>query len=603
MTALARARGRAPGILLLAALATGVAAQHHQQAPDAPKIIAPGYAALNYEAPIPGSYRLPPLGAAADGDIVDSSGAQRRLHQAFGDGVTLLAFIYTSCDDVNGCPLATFVMAQVARRLQADPVIRERLKLVSYSFDIAHDTPAVLSRYAESFRPDGARWDFVTAPDADTLRTTLAAYQQTVQQTGGHAFSHILRVFLVDGEQRIRNIYSTAFLHADTVAADIRTLLMEQGALASAPAPAVDAATTRNADDPLLGLPPLTAMPGPQPTAAQAALGARLFFDRRLSLNRTLSCAMCHVPAQGFAVNELATAVGIEGRTVKRNAPTLLNVGWLGVLFHDARENRLEQQVWAPLLASNEMGNPSIGYVLDNLRHWSGYAAAFEEAFGTGIGMESVGAALAAYQRTLVAGGSPFDRWHYGGDETAVDAAAKRGFALFRGKAGCVACHSVGPEHALFTDQQLHNTGLGYRASMAPDARRRLTELAPGVAIEYDLSYVQPSAERKPNDLGRYEVTQDPADRWKYRTAPLRNVALTAPYMHDGSLATLAEVVAFYDRGGIPNEGLDPLVHPLGLSAAEQADLVAFLESLTSPAVARLVDEAQAIEVSNPRVE
>ena len=138
---------------------------------------------------------------------------------------------------------------------------------------------------------------------------------------------------------------------------------------------------------------------------------------------------------------------------------------------------------------------------------------------------------------------------------------------------------------------------------MAPDARRRLTELAPGVAIEYDLSYVQPSAERKPNDLGRYEVTQDPADRWKYRTAPLRNVALTAPYMHDGSLATLAAVVAFYDRGGIPNEGLDPLVRPLGLSAAEQADLVAFLESLTSPAVARLVDEAQAIEVSNPRVE
>ncbi|MGE0485678.1 MAG: cytochrome c peroxidase [Gammaproteobacteria bacterium] len=603
MTPIARARGRAPGFLLLAALATGAAAQHHQQAPDAPKVIAPGYAALDYEAPVPGTYTLPPLGAAADGNVVDASGQGRHLHETFGDGVTLLAFIYTSCDDVNGCPLATFVMAQVARRLQADPVIRERLKLVSYSFDIAHDTPAVLARYADSFRPAGARWDFVTAPDAATLKATLGAYQQSVQQTGGHAFAHILRVFLVDGERRIRNIYSTAFLHADTVAADIRTLLLEQGELApGAPSPA-NAPSARAVDDPLLGLPPLTAMPGPQPTPAQVALGARLFFDRRLSLNRTLSCAMCHVPGQGFAVNELATAVGIEGRTVKRNAPTLLNVGWLDVLFHDARENTLEQQVWSPLLAANEMGNPSIGYVIDNLRRWSGYEDAFRAALGTGIGMESIGAALAAYQRTLVAGGSPFDRWHYGGDETAVGESAKRGFALFRGKAGCVACHTVGPDHALFTDQALHNTGLGYRASMAPDARRRLTELAPGVAIEYDLAYVQPSAERKPNDLGRYEVTQDPADRWKYRTAGLRNVALTAPYMHDGSLATLAEVVAFYDRGGVPNEGLDPLIRPLGLSSAERSDLVTFMESLTSPAVARLVREAQAIEVSNPRVD
>ncbi|MCA8967061.1 MAG: SCO family protein, partial [Planctomycetes bacterium] len=341
-------------------------------------------------------------------------------------------------------------MAQVARRLQADPVIRERLKLVSYSFDIAHDTPAVLSRYAESFRPDGARWDFVTAPDADTLRTTLAAYQQTVQQTGGHAFSHILRVFLVDGEQRIRNIYSTAFLHAHTVAADIRTLLIKQGALASAPAPAVDAATTRNADDPLLGLPPLAAMPGPQPTAAQAALGARLFFDRRLSLNRTLSCAMCHVPAQGFAVNELATAVGIEGRTVKRNAPTLLNVGWLGVLFHDAREDTLELQILGPLLARNEMANPSAGHVLATIRAQPDYAGLFEAAFGEPVNLRNLGRAIAAWERTLLSGDSPFDRWHYGGRRDAVGDDVKRGFDVFRGKGGCTACHFVGGDDALF---------------------------------------------------------------------------------------------------------------------------------------------------------
>lgn len=605
-----RARSRAPGcslllaLLALLALLTACAASAHEHAaPDAPQVIAPGYAALDFAAPEPGSYRLPPLGTAADAAIVDSHGEQRRLYDVFGPGVTLLAFIYTSCDDVNGCPLATFVMGQVARRLQADPVIRERLALVSFSFDPAHDTPPVLARYARSFRPAGARWSFVTAPDENALVTTLAAYQQSVVQGAGHRFAHILRVFLVDHEHRIRNIYSTSFLHADTVAADIRTLLLEQGELDTDAGGAGIAAgsTADSTTSALLGLPPLAAMPGPQPTPAQAALGARLFFDRRLSLNRTLSCAMCHVPAQGFAVNELATAVGIEGRTVKRNAPTLLNVGWLDVLFHDARENRLEQQVWAPLLAHNEMGNPSIGYVIDNLRGWSDYAQAFRAAFDSEITMESVGRALAAYERTLVAADSPFDRWHYAGENGAVDAAARRGFALFRGKAGCSACHTVGEHHALFTDQALHNTGIGYNASMAPNKRHKLTEIAPGVAIEYDLAYVQPSAERKPNDLGRYEVTQDPADRWKYRTPTLRNVALTAPYMHDGSLATLAEVVAFYDRGGIPNEGLDPLVHPLGLSAAERADLVAFLESLTSPAVDRLVREAQAVEVNNPR--
>jgi len=480
--------------------------------------------------------------------------------------------------------------------------IGDALRLVSYSFDIEHDTPAVLEKYARSFRPEGAHWDFVTAPDTATLERTLAAYQQSFQKSGGHTFAHILRVFLIDTEQRIRNIYSTAFLHADTVAADVRTLLIEAGRLdaGAAAQPAHDTHGGRDPADPHLGLPPDSAMNGPRPTAAQAALGARLFFDRRLSHNRTISCAMCHVPAQGFTVNELATAVGVEGRTVKRNAPTLLNSAWLDRLFHDARETRLEHQVWSPLLAHNEMANPSVGYVIDNLSQWSGYREAFREAFDADIDMESIGAALAAYQRTLVAGGSPFDRWHFGGEEDAVDAAVKRGFALFRGKAGCIACHTMDDGHALFTDQALHNTGIGYAASMAPDGGQRNAELAPGTAIAYDLAYVAPSAERKPNDLGRYEVTQDPDDRWKYRTPGLRNVALTRPYMHDGSLSTLADVVAFYNRGGSPNELLDPLIRPLGLSDAEQADLVAFLQSLTSPAVDRLVDAAQAVTISNP---
>ena len=597
-----RARGCVPGLLLATLVATaGQTSAHQKEIDDTARLLAPGYGALQYEAPEPGTYELPPLGAAADGAVIDSKGRSERLHELYRGGITLLAFIYTQCDDVNGCPLATFVMGQMAKRLQADPGIGDKLRLVSYSFDIEHDKPAVLERYAQSFRPQGARWDFVTAPDVSALRTTLSAYQQSVQKSGGHAFAHILRVFLIDASQRIRNIYSTAFLHADTVAADVRTLLLEQDAMTRRTASNAVVNDGESPLQPYLGLPPVEAMNGPRPTAEQIALGAKLFFDRRLSLNRTISCAMCHVPAQGFAVNELATAVGVEGRTVKRNAPTLLNVAYLDVLFHDAREFRLEHQIWSPLLASNEMANPSVGYVLENLRQWDDYAERFRAAYDAEITMASLGAALAAYQRSLIAGGSPFDQWYYGKDKQALGGAAKRGFEVFRGKGGCTACHTVGEHHALFTDQALHNTGIGYRASMGTDENMRTEEIAPGTAISYDLRYVAPSAERKPNDLGRYEVTQDPDDRWLYRTPGLRNVALTAPYMHDGSLRTLADVVAFYDNGGIDNPLLDPLVRPLGLTAEERDDLVAFLNSLTSPVTDALVRDARAIEVSNPR--
>lgn len=603
MPATFRTRARAFGLCLLLTFAAAVSA--HQKAPDQPQVIAPGYAALQYAAPVPGTYALPPLGAAADAAVIDSHGNPTRLARLFDGRVTVLAFIYTSCDDVNGCPLASFVMSRVARALAADATLARQLRLVSFSFDPEHDTPATLDKYARSFRVPGVDWDFVTTSDSKELATTLAHYQQSVQKSSGHAYAHILRVFLIDADQRIRNIYSTAFLHADTVAADVRSLLMERTLEAprvgGVAAPALDAAARKlAASDAWLGLPPPAAMNGPLPTPAQVALGERLFFDRRLSLNRTISCAMCHVPQQGYAVNELATAVGIEGRTVKRNAPSLLNVGFLGPLFHDARESRLEWQIWSPLLARNEMANPAVGYVLGNLARWPEYQGRFEAAFGAPLSMDTLGRALAAYQRSLIAGGSAFDRYFYGGEQDALEPAARRGLALFRGKANCVACHSIGKDSALLTDQALHNTGLGWHASMTPGAALRRSEVAPGTVIAYDLRAVADSAERPPNDLGRYEVTEVPADRWKYRTPSLRNVALTAPYMHNGSLSTLADVVAFYNGGGVPNEGLDPLIRPLGLGAAEQADLVAFLGSLSSPHIAHLVERAAQVPIGNP---
>lgn len=600
-----RARLRAPGIIALLAALIAAPAGAHKKASEGPTVLAPGYAALEYAAPVAGTYALPALGPAANGRYLDSQAAAGELHDLFRDRVTVISFIYTQCDDVNGCPLATFVMGQMARRLQADPQIRKRLRLVSFSFDIDKDTPAALERYAQSFRPQGASWDFVTAPDRASLTRTLAAYQQSVQQSEGHAFAHILRVFLVDSDLRIRNIYSTAFLHADTLAADIKTVLLEQGDIESGGghtglSTKADQSSTPAAD-PHLGLPPPQAMNGPVPTAAQAALGEQLFFDRRLSLNRTISCAMCHIPSQGFAVNSLATAVGIEGRTVKRNAPTLLNVAFLNMLFHDGRENRLEQQVWGPLLAHNEMANPSIGYVLDNLKRWPEYRGRFNEAFGAEPSMETVGRALASYERTLIAGGSAFDRFYYAKDPSALSDAAKRGFAIFRGKGGCAACHTFNDEYALFTDQALHNTGLGFLASMTPDDGRRSMEVAPGTSLEYELTAVADSSETPPNDLGRYEITEDPDDRWKFRTPSLRNASLTLPYMHNGSLSTLEDVIAFYNDGGIPNDLLDPLIRPLGLTNAERADLASFLRSLTSESFDALVERAQQVEIGNPK--
>lgn len=589
---------RAPGALGLTLLLIGIpVAVHEKVAAETVVRRAPGYSELDYPPPQPGSYKLPPIRAAADAPYVDSRGRRARLHELFQDHVTVLAFIYTQCDDVNGCPLATFVLSRIARRLQADAELHAKVRMVSFSFDLEHDTPAMLEKYARSFRPAGANWDFVTAPDVPTLATTLAAYQQTIKRSAGHAYAHILRVFLIDPHMQIRNIYSTSFLHADTLLADIHTLLLETRA--NPMTSVVDARAGNGHVDSMLGLP--GHMNGPRPTARQAALGAQLFFDRRLSLNRTISCAMCHVPDQGFTVTELATAVGIEGRTVKRNAPTLLNIAFLDVLFHDARESRLEHQVWSPLLAHNEMGNPSIGYVIDNLNTWPEYQGLFAAAFGTGPTMETIGQALAAYQRTLIAGGSAFDRWYYSGDEKALSTEAQRGFEVFHGKGRCSACHTIGEQYALFTDQRLHNTGIGFQASMERTPRQRKVEVAPGTYVEYEISAIAEATAPPLNDLGRYEVTENPADRWKFRTPSLRNVTLTAPYMHNGALSTLTEVIDFYNHGGISNELLDPLIQPLNLSQQERAELLSFLESLTSPAVSALIARAREVERLSPR--
>jgi cytochrome c peroxidase len=394
----------------------------------------------------------------------------------------------------------------------------------------------------------------------------------------------VLRVFLIDREKRIRNVYSSSFLHADSVWSDVRTILAEKSPPVTAVSLAAREAKPRVPTAAPLGLPDVPIPEGASMTPARVALGRKLFFDRRLSQNGTISCALCHVPSQGFTRNDMATAVGIEGRTVRRNAPTLYNAAYAKRLFHDGRESTLERQVWSPLLAADEMGNSSSDAVLERLASSPDYDGLFEAAFdGRGPSMETVGAALASYERTLVSANSPFDRWRFAGEEAALSPAALRGFALFTGKAGCVACHSIGEKEALFMDQDMHDTGIGYRQATASPARAVAVDIAPGVRLTIDPQVIEAASEPRKADFGLLEISGRPG-----------------PFMHDGSIETLREVIEFYDRGGVAHDRLDERIRPLRLRPAEKEDLVAFLESLTGDDVDEIVAEAEAEPVGSP---
>lgn len=271
-------------------------------------------------------------------------------------------------------------------------------------------------------------------------------------------------------------------------------------------------------------------------TQAKIDLGKQLFFDRRWSKTQTVSCSSCHQPQHGWSDGRRAS-VDHEGKPTRRHAPTVINrafstlEGWAG-----HRESAEDLLIKLPFTSAEA--------VAQNLAPVPGYQAQFRRVFGTGVTPEGVAKAIAAYQRTLVSGNSPYDRYR-AGDAKALTAAARRGLALFEGKASCVKCHNG----FNFSDQGFHNTGVG-TGSDHPD-------------------------------LGRYEVTRRNVNKAAFKTPTLRDVARRGPYMHDGSIATLRDVVAFYDRGGIVNPSLSPEMARLNLSRSEREDLVAFLESLT----------------------
>lgn len=342
----------------------------------------------------------------------------------------------------------------------------------------------------------------------------------------------------------------------------------------------------------LTGLPAI-AIPSDNPiTPEKIALGKKLFLDRRLSLNNTLSCAMCHVPEQGLTQNELATSVGFEGKSLRRNAPSLLNVALHDSFQRDGAKATLEAQVWGPLLAHNEMANGTIENVISRINSLLDYQGSFRRAFaGLSASEITVGQAIASFERTLLAGNSRFDRWYFGGEENALSPSEQAGFRVFV-SSGCAVCHQVDSNAAAFTDNRFHNTGV--RAAKQRKMSRKISvRLAPGVVIEIDRGAVENVSDAELPDAGRFEVTGEERDRFAFKTPSLRNVALTAPYMHDGSMATLEEVVAFYAE---ESALADRQSGAANLTKAQRGELVQFLRALTGSGAADLAGSVRYLQ-------
>ncbi len=311
--------------------------------------------------------------------------------------------------------------------------------------------------------------------------------------------------------------------------------------------------TIPDTDDPGLGLPSIVIPKDAKLTKSIIKLGEKLFFDKLLSRDGTVSCATCHVPEQGFTQNDRPRSVGVDGKIGRRNTPTLLNIAFADSLFVDGRASSLEEQAWQPILAEDEMGNSSVTEVLDRINRDKNYQGMFKESFDEKLSNENtVAIALSAYQRALVSGESSYDRWYYESAGDAMGVSAQRGYQLFAGQAQCWQCHQIAGPGVLFSDNLFHNTGVSFRSHKLG----------------------------APEDFGRYENTKIDEDKRTFKTPTLRNVALTAPYMHDGSLGTLEEVVRFYNDGGSDDPLLSPMMGSLNLSKNDIKDIVEFLHAL-----------------------
>lgn len=334
-----------------------------------------------------------------------------------------------------------------------------------------------------------------------------------------------------------------------------------------------------------VGIPPAltrAAIPTDNPqTPEKIALGQRLFFDGRLSADGTVACATCHDPRRAFT-DSRSVSIGIKGRVGQRNAPTVLNALYNKTQFWDGRAPTLESQAALPILNPFEMGQPSLAAAVARVAAVPEYQEAFRRAFGRPPNTTDLTRAIASYERTQLSFDSPFDRY-VAGDSNAIDGAAKRGWALFMTKARCNKCHMLTDttrEVTTFTDNDFHNIGIGIlRHRVIPLAKQAEQAIARGDTTAID----QAAIESPMSAVGRFLVTRKEPDIAAFKTPDVRNVLVTGPYFHDGSMQTLWDVMDHYNKGdGVSDPYLDTDIQPLALTEREIDDVVAFLASLTS---------------------
>jgi len=308
-------------------------------------------------------------------------------------------------------------------------------------------------------------------------------------------------------------------------------------------------------------------------TDAKAKLGDMIFDEKRVSSDDSVACNTCHSPRNGFTTHT-ETSRGVGDQIGKRNAPSILNAMFYKSMFWDGRAATLEEQATLPILNPIEMGQKDPKDVVARLAAIPEIVQAFQQVFGRPPNWEDMGKALAAFERTRLSTESPFDRF-LRGDQKALNASQQRGWSLFTGKARCATCHTYDPALPLFGDNRFHNTGVASR-------KQDFNQLAARAAADNKAEIDKLALETDFSELGRFLVTQKREDIGAFKTPFLRDVILTGPYMHDGSLETLWDVVEFFNKGGEPNPFLDTAMKPLGLTDSDVDDLVRFMSALTS---------------------
>jgi len=324
------------------------------------------------------------------------------------------------------------------------------------------------------------------------------------------------------------------------------------------------------------------AIPADNPqTPEKISLGQRLFFDRRLSVNGTISCSTCHDPALAFT-DRKPTSVGIQGRVGQRNAPTVLNALYNKTQFWDGRVNTIEEQAALPIVNSVEMGHPNLDAAVAQIAAVEEYQQAFRAVFGRPPNGPDLVRAIASYERTQLSFDSPFDHF-IAGETNAIDESAKRGWELFNTQARCNKCHALTDTQqdvTVFTDNDFHNIGIGIiRHNVVALARQAEQLIKSGDTAAIDRAAIQTDM----SALGRFLITKKEKDIASFKTPDIRNVLVTGPYFHDGSQETLWDVIDHYNKGdGLQNPYLDEDIQPLALTEGDIDDLVAFMASLTS---------------------